>query len=119
MVELMLVMATSFKWTYPFEYNALLYSVPLTPQEATVDPHLLWRLLESGSQASLAQSLVGTLLLSSSSWCTQDFLCALQESVSPVLSKFCNQIPLASKVKSLGVLSPFSGSQGLEICCGT
>ena len=35
------------------------------------------------------------------------FLCALQESVSPILCKFCNQIPLASKVKFHG------GSQSL------
>ena len=54
------------------------------------------------SQASLAQSLVGTLLLSSGSWCAQGFVCALQESISPVLWKFCNQIPLASKVKLPG-----------------
>ena len=40
------------------------------------------------SQASLAQSLVGTLLLSPGSWCTQSFVCAFQESVSPVLCKF-------------------------------
>ena len=40
------------------------------------------------SQASLCQSLVGSLLLSSGSWCTQGFVCALQESVSPVLCKF-------------------------------
>ena len=32
--------------------------------------------------------LVGTLLLSPGSWCTQDFVCALQESVSPGLCKF-------------------------------
>ena len=30
------------------------------------------------SQASLGQSLVGSLLLSPGSWCTQDFVCALQ-----------------------------------------
>ena len=36
------------------------------------------------------------------SWCPQGFACALQESVSPVLCKFCNQIPLASKVKFSG-----------------
>ena len=54
------------------------------------------------SQASLAQSLVGSLLLSPGSWCTQGFVCALQESVSPVLWKFCNQIPLAFKVKFPG-----------------
>ena len=59
------------------------------------------------SQASLAQSFVGTLLLSPGSWCTQGFVCALQESVSPVLYKFYNQIPLASKVKFSG------GSQSL------
>ena len=59
------------------------------------------------SQASLGQSLLGTLLLSPGSWCTQDSVCALQESVSPVLCKFCIQIPLASKVKFPG------GSQAL------
>ena len=50
---------------------------------------------------------MGTLLLSPGSWCTQGFVCALQESVSPVLRKFCNQIPLAFKVKFPG------GSQSL------
>ena len=41
------------------------------------------------SWASLAQYLVGSLLLSHGSWCTQGSVCALQESVSPVLCKFC------------------------------
>ena len=45
------------------------------------------------SQASLTQSL------SPGSWCTQGFVCAPKESVSPVLWKFCYQIPLASNVK--------------------
>ena len=40
------------------------------------------------SQASLNQSLVGSLLLAPGSWCTQSSVCALQESVSPVLCKF-------------------------------
>ena len=40
------------------------------------------------SGASLGQSFVGSLLLSPRSWCTQGFVCALQESVSPVLCKF-------------------------------
>ena len=40
------------------------------------------------SQASLGQSLVGSLLLSPGSWCAQGSVCALQESVSPVLCKF-------------------------------
>ena len=56
------------------------------------------------SQANLAHSLVRTLLLSPGSWCTQGFVCALQESVSAVLWKFCNQIPLASKVKFSGII---------------
>ena len=40
------------------------------------------------SQAGLGQPLVASLLLSSVSWCTQSFVCALQESVSSVLYKF-------------------------------
>ena len=40
------------------------------------------------SRTCLGQSLVGSLLLSPRSWCTQGFVCALQESVSPVLCKF-------------------------------
>ena len=59
------------------------------------------------SQASLAQSLVGTLLLFPGSWCLYAFVCALQESVYPGLWKSYNQIPLASKVKFPG------GSQSL------
>ena len=59
------------------------------------------------SQASLTQSLVGPLLIFPGSWCTQGFVCALQECISPVLWKFCNQNPLALKVKFLG------GSQSL------
>jgi len=54
------------------------------------------------AQPSPAQSLVGTLHLFSRSWCAQGFLCALQESVSPVQWKFCNQIPLVSKVQFPG-----------------
>ena len=34
------------------------------------------------SQTSLSQTLVGSLLLSPGSWCTQGFVCALPESVS-------------------------------------
>ena len=40
------------------------------------------------SHASLGQSLVASLLLSPGSWCAQCSVCALQESVSPVLCKF-------------------------------
>ena len=63
------------------------------------------------SQASLAQSFLGSLLLSPESLCTQASICALQEDswqaqacawvgrISPGLWKFCKQIPLAFKVK--------------------
>ena len=51
------------------------------------------------SEASLALSLVGSLLLSPESWCPQGFV-------------------LASKSVSLEVLSPIAGSPGWEICCG-
>ena len=40
------------------------------------------------SWANLHQSLVGSLLLSLGSWCTQGFVCVPQESVSPVQYKF-------------------------------
>ena len=40
------------------------------------------------SWACLGQFFVGSLLFSPGSWCTQGFVCALQESVSPVLCKF-------------------------------
>ena len=71
------------------------------------------------SEESLAQSPLRSLLLSPRSWCTQGFLCALQESVSPILCKFCNQIPLASKVKFAGDSNRFAGSPGWEVCCGS
>ena len=70
------------------------------------------------SQATLAQSLVGTLFLSPGSWCAQDFVCVLQESVSPVLWKFGNQVPWSPKSNSLGVLSSFARSPDWEVCCG-
>ena len=40
------------------------------------------------SWESLDQSLMWSLLLSPGSWCAQGYVCALQESVSPVLCKF-------------------------------
>ena len=71
------------------------------------------------SQASLTESLVRTLLLSSGSWCAQSFVCVLQESVP----QFCCNSAIKSHwpptSNSLGVLSPFSGSPGWEICCGS
>ena len=74
-------------------------------------PHASWPMpspeIPGHSQPSVDQSLVGSLLLSPVSWCAEGFVCALHECVSLVLCKFCNQIPLASKVKFPG------GSQSL------
>ena len=41
-------------------------------------------------------------VFSPGSWCAQGFVCVLQESISPVLWEFCNQIPLVFKVKFPG-----------------
>ena len=47
---------------------------------------------------------MGSLLLSSGSWCPQDFVCAFQDwsMFCPVLWNSCNQIPLAFKVRFPG-----------------
>ena len=63
------------------------------------------------SQASLAQSLVGTLLLSPGSWCTQSFVCALQESVSPVLWNCVIKSHWPPKSNSLGFSVPLPDPQ--------
>ena len=66
--------------------RALLHSVPrpcaghCRPTPPPETPGHSW--------ASLGQFLVESLLLSPGSWCTQGFVCAFQESVSPVLCKF-------------------------------
>ena len=78
MVEEMKIMATSFKKSHAHTTAfsapspAAGYHHPMPPPETP-----------GHSQASLGQSLVGSLLLSPWSWCTQGFVCALQESVFP------------------------------------
>ena len=83
----------------------LLKSVLLTPWQATVDPHLQQKLLETHRQICLSL-LWGhcSFLLGPS---VHKVLFVPSKSVSPVLCKFCNQIPLASKDKFPG------GSQSL------
>ena len=54
-----------------------LLPTPLSQQQATTDPCLCRRL--SNTHAGLAQSLVGSLLLSPGSLWVEDFVCALQE----------------------------------------
>ena len=83
MVEVMKLMATSFKRSHS---DTATLSAPTT----AAGHHPPTPLPESPghSQASLGQSLVGSLLLAPRSWCIQGSICALQESVSPVLCKF-------------------------------
>ena len=97
MVEVMKIMVTSFRRSYSCT-AALSVSDPAAGHHRPTPPPKT----PGHSWATLGQSLVGPLFLSPGSWCAQGFVCALPESVSPVLSKFCNQIPLASEVKFPG-----------------
>ena len=83
MVEVMKMMATSFK-------RPCAHTAALSAPDPAAGHHGPTSLLETlgQSRAILGQSLLGSLLLSPGSWCTQGFVCALQESVSPVLCKF-------------------------------
>ena len=105
MVEVVKIMATSFKrfWACTAALGtpkpAAGHCWPMPPLETC-----------GHSQASLGQSLVITTPFLGF-WCTQGFVCALQESVSAVLCKFCNQSHWPPKSNSLGVLSPFVRSQ--------
>ena len=83
-------MVTSSKRTYASMSNlpGLLQSVFLTLQQTTVNTYLRQRLLNTHRQVSV-QSLVRSLLLSPGPWFTQYSVCALQESVSPILCEFC------------------------------
>ena len=83
MVEVMKIIATSFKRSHA-RIATLSAANPAAGRRQPTP------LLESPghSWASLGQSFVGSLLLSPGSWCTQGFVCTLQESVSPVLCKF-------------------------------
>ena len=99
LLGLMVIMAISFKRIYasmPW-LPGLLQSVPLTPQQATVNPCLHQRLWDMHRQVWL--SLDESLLLSWVLVCTW-FFCVLQESVSPVLWMFCNQSHWSSKSNS-------------------
>ena len=83
MVEVMKIMVLSFKRPHAC-------TTPLSSPNPAAGHCQPTPLLENPghSQASLGQSLLGSLLLSLQSWCTQGFVCTLQESVSPVPCKF-------------------------------
>ena len=64
-------------------HPGLLLPLPLSQRQATANAGLL----------------MGSLFLFPGSWCAHCFVCALRASpFSPVLWKFCNQIPLSFKV---------------------
>ena len=77
MAEVMKIMATSFK-------RSLVPTATLSVPDPAAGHHQHKPLLEipGHSQASLDQSLVGSLLLSPGSWWAQRFVCAIQEYVS-------------------------------------
>ena len=83
MVEVMKIMATSFKMSHAG-------TAALTASNPAAGYHQPTPLLETPrhSLACLGLFLVGSLLLSSGSWYAQGFVFALQESVSTVLCKF-------------------------------
>ena len=76
-------MATSFKRSHA-------HSATLSAPNPAASHRQLTPLLETPGHSwpSLGQSLVGSLLLSPGSWCTQVSVYVLRESVSPVLCKF-------------------------------
>ena len=77
MVEIMNIMATSFERSH-------VCTAALTAPNPAAGHQRPTPLLETPghSRASLGQSLLGSLLLSPGSWCTQGSVCALQESIS-------------------------------------
>ena len=83
MVEVMKIMGTSFKRSHAGT------SILSTPNPAA-GHHWSTPLPETPGhwQASLGQSLMGSLLLSPGSWGSQGSVCTLTGSVSPVLCKF-------------------------------
>ena len=77
MVEVMKIMATSFKMSH----------VALTLQQATTNPRLHQKFLDTHGQVWVSLLWDHCCFLLSPS-AHKDFVCALQESVSPVLCKF-------------------------------
>ena len=83
MVEVMKITLTSFKRSHA-------RTATLSTLNPAADHRQAMSLQETPGhlQASLSQSLVGSLLLYPGSWCAEGFVCTLQESIYPVLCKF-------------------------------
>ena len=98
--------------------HALLHSVPPTLQQATPNPHLCQRLLDTHRQAwvSLFWGHCSFLLSPGA----HKVLFVPSKSLFP---QSCGSSVIKShwppKSNSLGVLSPFARSPGWEICCGS
>ena len=98
MVEVMKIMATSFKT--PCAHTAALCAP--NPAAGHCQPTPLPE-TPGHSGASLGQSLVRSLLLSPGCWYTQGFVCSLQESVSPVLCKFWQLYGESSSMRTYAI----------------
>ena len=83
MVEVEKMMAISFKRSHACTATLSVPSTAAGHHPPTPLPET-----PGHSRESLGQCPVGSLLFSPGSWCTQGSVCALQESVSPVLCKF-------------------------------
>ena len=83
MVEVMKIMVTFSKGPM----HALLHSVPQTLQQATANPGLCQRLLDTHGQVWVSL-FCGHCSFLLGPGAHKVFICAFQESVSPVLCKF-------------------------------
>ena len=83
MVDVMKIMMTSFKRSCAGSATLSTLNLAAGHHQPTPPPET-----PGHSRACLGQSPVGSPLLSPWSWCAQASVCALQESVSPVLCKF-------------------------------
>ena len=79
MVEVMKTMATSFKRSHVCTATLSAPNLAAGHHQPTPPPET-----PGYSRTRLGQSLVGSLLLSPGSWCTQGTVCALQESISHI-----------------------------------
>ena len=101
MVEVMKIMVTSFQRSHA-------HTATLSASNTAAGHCCPMPLLETSghSQASLGQSLVESLLLSTGSWCAHGFVCALQEFILPVQCKFwwlCGGVKVTSSKRAYAI----------------
>ena len=118
MVAVTATMVTSFKKTYAsmLQLLGMLYSVPVTPQLATVNPQLPWRLLDTHRQVWLSLLWGHFFLLGPG---PHKFLFAPSKSLLPQsCGSSVTKSHWPSKSNSLRVLSPFARPPGCKNCYG-